>query len=61
MHTPLQFHNDSSSKKRRDIHQKQNEIANLVGTFCVALLQNSLENSFKNTPSFLPGKKIQKI
>ena len=30
MHTPWQFQNDSSSKMRRDLHQKQKEIANLI-------------------------------
>ena len=57
MHTPWKFQNDSSLKARRDIHQKQNEIANLIGSCCLALLQNSLENSFRNTPSALPGEK----
>ena len=45
-----------------DLHQKQDEIANLIGSFCLTLLQNSLKNSIKNSSSTVPDeKKIQKI
>ena len=42
MHTPWQFQNDSSSKMRRDLRQKQKEIANLIALTSLIVVQDIL-------------------
>ena len=48
---------------KRDLHQKQDEITNLIDSFCLTLLQNLFENSFKNSSSAVPTdeKKFKKL